>query len=626
MWLTPDRWRRLVLTVLLSISISWQLAGLSSTAAAQSAASIAGLAFWDADRDGLQSPLETVGVPQATVQLLDEAGTVVAETVTTEDGSFRFDGLTPGIYTVSITDLLACYSLNSPPSLDIILTSGQTQDDVRFAFARKDTWCDDPLLITYAAGSCQAPGLDLRLASLDLAGTTGGLMDLGELPGPEVNAFLYWSGAMSWAIGYGDPDVVFDGRPLAADASYGPQVWSAAPPFYNDDYESWTHRATVSAGSGQHSLQGVDGFDVYASGAVLFSVYQDPGLPAQQIMIAEGLDQAEGSAGPNLSPGTTRVVFPLEAAPVERQARLITVVSNVLAGQNSRLWYQTGTGLPPHSIIGSGVALENVLGTPDDMRWDVVETTIAIPAGATWLAVQLESGPAEPLPRLEWVAEALIVPLDCQSPADLASLSGVAFADVNANGLRDAGEVGISLLQIVVRDDRGQVVAVVRSNSDGSFLVSGLAPGAYQVLLDRPPVYVDSTENPRWITLSPGQALEGVDFGLVATTAVTLQRLEAHWQGRQVEVIWQTAQEDAQVTYRVLRSTSPSGPFQVLTEEPIPAQGMAGALYRFVDDQAVVGQTYWYQLQSQPDGSLFGPVAAEGRKNAHRLFLPLATG
>lgn len=622
-----NRLWQLGIAIGLSILAGWTpLSYIPLAEAETNTASIAGFAFWDSDLDGSQSLLETVGVPQLTAQLLDSGGSLLAETITAPDGGFRFDGLAGGSYTVAVLDLLACYSLNAPPTLSVTLSGGETRNDLRFPFTRNDSWCDDPLLISYAAGSCQDSGLDLQVASLDLNGVTGGTLDLGDLPGAEVDAFLLWSGAMDWVIGFGDPFVNFDGQDLDADVGYGPQVWQAAPPVYAEEYESWSHRAAVSAGPGQHSLVGADGFDVYASGAALFSLYRVDDGPAQQVLIADGLDQAQGSAGPSLSPGATRLVFPFEAASANRQARLVSVVGNVLAGQNSRLWHQTGNGAPPHSIVGSGAAIDNPFGTPEDMRWDVVETVVTIPVGATWLAVQLESGPAEPLPRLEWVAEALILPLSgCQSTAGPASVSGHVIADVNANGIFDNGEVGVMGLQVVVRDASGEVVAVQRSNLDGSFQVTGLPAGVYQILLDRPVVYLDSTPNPRTIALNPGQALDGVIFGLVTTTGTSLQSLEAVWQDGQVELAWQTSQEESDVAFAVLRSMNSSGPFQVISSQPIAAQGIAGSVYRFADSQVAAGQTYWYQVQVQPSGEVFGPISITASPAlGHRLFLPLA--
>jgi len=618
--------QRICLTIIFSLIAALQpIIGAAPVAAQTNAASLSGVAFWDNDLDGSQSLLETVGVPDATVQLFNSNDDLLAETTTGENGAFHFDSLPAGAYNVTVIDLLACYNLISQETISLDLNDGENRNDLRFAFSRNDSWCDDPLQISYTAGSCTVPGLGLQTASLDLRNATGGALDLSDLPGDELDAFLFWSGAMDWIISYGDPDISFDGQALEADAGYGPQVWSAAPPRYSEEYESWAHRVAVEAGAGQHSLSGVDGYDVYASGAALFSVYLDPGLAAQQIMIADGLDQALGSDGPSLSPGTTRLIFPFDAASTARQATLISVVGNVIAGENSRLWTLTGAGAPPHSIVGLGAASDNILGTPEDMRWDLVESSVAIPAGAEWLAVQFESGPVAPLPRLEWVAEALILPLpDCESSGSQGSVNGAVFADVDANGIFDAGEIGLSGMNLVLLNDAGQAVRVETAASDGSYRIDGLADGSYTLLLDQPSIYIDSTTNPRPLTIANGQPLFDVDFGLVVTTANMVQTFEGRWQNGRVKLTWRTVHEDSGVSFILLRSQSQNGPFQIITDQAITGQDdPAGAAYQFSDSQAQAGQIYWYQLQTQPDGQTYGPIAINATAG-HLLFLPLA--
>ena len=61
--------------------------------------SITGLVFLDQNNDGLFNGTDS-GIAGVPVELLDAGGTVVATTVTAADGSYRFDNLQPGTYSV----------------------------------------------------------------------------------------------------------------------------------------------------------------------------------------------------------------------------------------------------------------------------------------------------------------------------------------------------------------------------------------------------------------------------------------------------------------------------------------------------------------------------------------------
>jgi uncharacterized repeat protein (TIGR01451 family) len=66
------------------------------------AATIGGVAWSDANNNGVKDPTET-GLPGVTVRLLDSTGTTqVATTTTAADGSYQFTGLVPGTYVVEV--------------------------------------------------------------------------------------------------------------------------------------------------------------------------------------------------------------------------------------------------------------------------------------------------------------------------------------------------------------------------------------------------------------------------------------------------------------------------------------------------------------------------------------------
>ncbi|MGL5859008.1 MAG: SdrD B-like domain-containing protein, partial [Angustibacter sp.] len=63
-------------------------------------AEFGGLAWIDADADGVRDPSETRRVAGVTVSLLDATGAVVATTTTDSAGAYQFTGLEPGTYSV----------------------------------------------------------------------------------------------------------------------------------------------------------------------------------------------------------------------------------------------------------------------------------------------------------------------------------------------------------------------------------------------------------------------------------------------------------------------------------------------------------------------------------------------
>lgn len=65
---------------------------------------VSGQTFYDLDKDGKKGPLETAIIRGATVALYDKSGAEVGRSTTKEDGSYSFDNIELGEYTVSVID------------------------------------------------------------------------------------------------------------------------------------------------------------------------------------------------------------------------------------------------------------------------------------------------------------------------------------------------------------------------------------------------------------------------------------------------------------------------------------------------------------------------------------------
>jgi len=92
------------------------------------------------------------------------------------------------------------------------------------------------------------------------------------------------------------------------------------------------------------------------------------------------------------------------------------------------------------------------------------------------------------------------------------TLSGVVFKDVNGNGIRDAQDPGIGGVTITLKDALGNVVATTVTAADGSYAFTGLPAGNYTVEETQPVGYGSSTSDTRTATVTAGSSAS-VDFG-----------------------------------------------------------------------------------------------------------------
>jgi hypothetical protein len=109
-------------------------------------------------------------------------------------------------------------------------------------------------------------------------------------------------------------------------------------------------------------------------------------------------------------------------------------------------------------------------------------------------------------------------------------------------------------------------------------------------------------------------------------TAVTLAFFDAYASRGNLVVEWQTALEVDLLGFYLYRSTAPEGDYAEVSGGLIPAGApgsMGGSEYRWVDDDASAGVTYYYKLEgvdSHGNRTSHGPVSA---KLNYALYLPL---
>ncbi|MBE2236847.1 MAG: S8 family serine peptidase [Caldilineaceae bacterium] len=77
--------------------------------------------------------------------------------------------------------------------------------------------------------------------------------------------------------------------------------------------------------------------------------------------------------------------------------------------------------------------------------------------------------------------------------ANAGALSGVFFADVNRNGVRDAGEPGIAGASVVIRQTSGALSRQATTNASGAYQATNLPAGDYSITVLPPPGYTLTT-------------------------------------------------------------------------------------------------------------------------------------
>lgn len=80
-------------------------------------------------------------------------------------------------------------------------------------------------------------------------------------------------------------------------------------------------------------------------------------------------------------------------------------------------------------------------------------------------------------------------------------VSGMVFNDVNGNGIKDFGEVGIPNVLIKLWGTSANLIATTLTNTQGQFKFTGVVPGNYHVQEIDPPGYISTTPNSFFINV-----------------------------------------------------------------------------------------------------------------------------
>jgi uncharacterized repeat protein (TIGR01451 family) len=104
------------------------------------------------------------------------------------------------------------------------------------------------------------------------------------------------------------------------------------------------------------------------------------------------------------------------------------------------------------------------------------------------------------------------------TPVAGASIGDRVWNDVDGDGVQDPGETGVSGVTVELLDSGAVVIGTTTTDGSGLYTFAGLAPGDYSVRVTAPTGVGTTTPTTVPVTLSVGQAVDTVDFGLRRAT------------------------------------------------------------------------------------------------------------
>jgi hypothetical protein len=148
---------------------------------------------------------------------------------------------------------------------------------------------------------------------------------------------------------------------------------------------------------------------VRRDGAGLMVVYEDASLPVREVVIRDGLDRFYRGWGEGPRGETAANCVVMDPQPYDRQMEFWMFAAEIvrLGEEEPRpnaLWHLTGTDADPiptdlvnaptdGPVIGTLIQgpPDYPFGSYDDPQWDDYRNVVAVPAGHTWVCIQVES-------------------------------------------------------------------------------------------------------------------------------------------------------------------------------------------------------------------------------------------
>ena len=479
-----------------TLSVTVPLTGLTDQNFGETVSTLSGFVYVDSDNDGVFDTGES-GIGGVTVTLLDSLGNVVSTTLTLADGSYRFENLLAGTYTISETQpLIYTDGLDSVGTIGgvpigtlvsndvigaIVLPAGT--DGINYNFGElanaglgDRVWLDRNGDGVQDAGE---PGIGGVTVYLDL--NNNGVRDTGELTATTNADGFYFFGDLAG----GTYTVRVDTTTLPAGVSQTYDLDGAA---------ATPHAATASLAAGATRTD-VD-FGYRGTASIGDRVWLDRNGDGSQDFGEPGIGGVtvyldlnnNGVRDPNEPFDTTDAdgVYLIDGLPAGTYT--VRVDASTLPGGIDATYDLDGSGTPG---VVTGVTLNDGQARTD-------------------------------------------VDFGYQGSA---SIGDRVWNDANANGIQDGGETGVSGIVVALYDSTGTLLITTTTDMNGNYLFDGLPAGTYTVGVGATPgrsisprgagsdQALDSdvdrtTRRSHPITLSTGEARRDIDIGLYQLASV----------------------------------------------------------------------------------------------------------
>ncbi len=465
------------------------------------AASISGTVYNDRNDNGLIETSEP-GIPNVTITLTgtDPTGPITKTTTTNADGTYRFDGLFPGTYTITETQ-----PTNWTDGKDTTGTAGGTTTNDKTTGI---TLAINQIATNYNLGeTTPATGVFNGMVYVDT--NNNGIQDPDEPGLPGVTITLTGTTTDGTTV---TRTVVTDssGQYIFRDLKPGTYTITETQPVGYRDGKTVVGSAggtggpntitSITLGVGQVAT-GNSFTELAPVASISGTVFDDRNDDGQQ-QIAE--------------PGIAGVTVTLTGTDVRGNTINRTTTTNVNG-------VYTFTGLFPGSYTVSQTqpaiwldgkdAIGSAGGTLSN------DKTSGIEIGDTTTATGYNFGEKAPVVQA--------------NTAGSATLTGAAYSDTDNDGVRDPGEPGIAGVIITVTGTSSTGAPVTRTTTtgaDGSWTLTDLPPGQYTLTETQPTGYLDGKDTAgsaggtvgndtiSQITVVAGQTGTGYLFGERPTT------------------------------------------------------------------------------------------------------------